>query len=305
MSKNVVQCVACVERQQSICTGRISMPRGRKRPPQESIDSILLAISRRDNIDSSTLAHYFDRLDEEWTEGARDKVLHLLRTRDATAHAAAVLILSELATGFDREELEDLVADPTVSDMAKLTIAPVLKELDSEMADDGLIEYLNDPEAAMQQMQMRLLALVGQSELGVESVLEDILAMPLERRLGFVNWLGSSHDPRAANLLIPLLENQTSPLVTAAVDALEQLGPISAQQSIPALNYLVAHTSNRQMKEHARAALGRLTMQLTPGSEEVSEQSVEQNQLPFYAARISCIDAVGAQMILLSWRRPD
>ena len=176
------------------------MPRGRKSPPQDSIDSILLAISRRDNIDPGTLAHYFDRLDEEWTEGARDKVLHLLRTRDAAAHAAAVLILTELATDFDLEELEDLVTDPTVSDLAKLTIAPVLKELDSEMADDGLIEYLNDPEAAMQQMQMRLLALVGQSELGVESVLEDILAMPLERRLGFVNWLGGSHDPRAANL---------------------------------------------------------------------------------------------------------
>src|SRR5207248_11164085 len=139
------------------------------------------------NIDPDTLSHYFERLDEEWTEGARSKVLHLLRTRDATAHAAAVLILSELATGFDREELEDLVTDPTVSDLAKLTIAPVLKELDSEMADDALIEYLNDPEAAMQQMQMRSLALVGQIELDVESVLEDILAMPLESRLGCVH----------------------------------------------------------------------------------------------------------------------
>ena len=64
------------------------MPRGRKRPPQDSIDSILLAISRRDNIDPDTLAHYLDRLDEEWTEGAREKVLHLLRTHDAAAHAA-------------------------------------------------------------------------------------------------------------------------------------------------------------------------------------------------------------------------
>ena len=172
------------------------------------------AISRRDNIDPDTLSHYLDRLDEEWTDGARDKVLHLLRTRDEAAHAAAILILSELATEFDLEELEDLVADPTVSDVAKLTLAPILKEMDSEMADDGLIEYLNDPEAAMQQMQMRLLELVGQSEMGVESVLEDILSMPLERRLGFVNWLGNSHDPRAANLLIPLLENQTSKILT-------------------------------------------------------------------------------------------
>jgi hypothetical protein len=281
------------------------MPRGRKRPPQESIDSILLTMSRHDSIDPDTLAHYFDRLDEEWTEGARDKVLHLLRTRDTAAHAAAVLILTELATDFDLEAIEDLVADPTVTDVAKLTLAPVLRELNSEMADDALIEYLNDPEAAMQQMQVRLLDMVGKSELGVESVLEDVLSMPPERRLSFISWLGSSHDPRAANLLIPLLENPTSPLVTAAVDALEQLGPIAAQQSIPALNYLVAHTSNRQMKEHARAALGRLTMQLTPGSEKVSEQSAEQYQLPFYAARISCIDGVGAQMILLSWRRPD
>src|SRR5206468_2953020 len=161
---------------------RNCMPRGRKRPPQDSVDSILLAISRRDNIDPDTLSHYFDRLDEEWTDGARDKVLHLLRTNDAAAHAAAILILSELATEFD---------------------------------------------------------------------LEDILSMPLERRLGFINWLGNSHDPRASNLLIPLLENQTSKIVIAVIDALEQLGEIASDQTIPALNYLITHTANRQVKQYA------------------------------------------------------
>src|SRR5215469_15212821 len=121
------------------------MPRGRKGPPQESIDSILLAISRRNDVDPDTMSHYFDRLDEEWTEGAREKVLHLLRTGDPLAHAAAILILSELATDFDLEEIEDFITDPTVSDMAKLSLSPILRELGSEMADDGIIEYLNDP----------------------------------------------------------------------------------------------------------------------------------------------------------------
>src|SRR5579859_2834298 len=111
------------------------MPRGRKGPPQDSIDSILLAISRRDTIDPDTMSHYFDRLDEEWAEGARDKVMHLLRSGDPLAHSAAVLILSELATDFDLEELEDFVTDPTVADMAKLSLSPILKELGSEMAD--------------------------------------------------------------------------------------------------------------------------------------------------------------------------
>lgn len=279
------------------------MPRGRKGPPQDSIDSILLAMSRRDDIDEDTLSHYFDRLDEEWTEGARDKVLHLLRTNDTSAHSAAILILSELATDFDLEELEDFVADPTVSDLAKLTLSPVLKELGSEMADDGIIEYLNDPEAAMLQMQMRLLELVGQSELGVESVLEDVLSMPMDRRLGFITWLGSSNDPRATNLLIPLLENSSSKIATAAIDALEQLGPVAAQQSIPALNYLVNSSSNRQLKQHARAALGRLTMQSAPGMEEATAEAHQ--QLPLNDARVSFIDGTGAQMIMLSWKRPD
>src|SRR5713226_1019485 len=209
------------------------MPRGRKGPPQDSIDSILLALSRRTDIDSDTLSHYFDRLDEEWADGARDKVLHLLRTNDITAHSAAVLILSELATNFDLEELEDVVADPTVSDMAKLTLAPVLKELGSEMADDGIIEYLNDPEAAMLQMQIRLLELVGQSELGVESILEDVLSMPVERRMGFIGWLGGSQDPRSVKLLIPLLENQSTKIVGATMEALEHLGTAAAEESIP------------------------------------------------------------------------
>jgi len=161
------------------------MPRGRKGPPQDSIDSILLAISRRDTIDPDTLSHYFDRLDEEWTHGAREKVLHLLKSHDPSAQTAAMHILSELATDFDLEELEEFVADPTVSDVAKLTLSPILKELGSEMAEEGIIEYLNDPPSAMQQMQLRLLELVGDNETGVEAILDDVTSMSNERRLGF------------------------------------------------------------------------------------------------------------------------
>jgi hypothetical protein len=281
------------------------MPRGRKGPPQDSIDSILLAISRRDDIDPDTLSHYFDRLDEEWTEGAREKVMHLLRSSDPSAHAAAILILSELATDFDLEELEDFVSDPTISDMAKLSLSPILKELGSEMADDGIIEYLNDPATAMQQMQMRLLEMVGQSEMGVESVLEDVVSMPLERRLSFVSWLGNSNDPRATHLLIPLLENQSSKIVTAVIEALEQLGPIAAQQTIPALNYLIKNSSNRSLQQHARAALGRLTMQSMPGVEDVAMAGARRQPLPCHEARVSFIDGSGAQLIMLSWKRPD
>jgi len=276
------------------------MPRGRKGAPQDSIDSILLAMSRRTDVDPDTLSHYLDRLDEEWTSGAREKVLHLLRTTDARAHSAAALILSELATDFDLEELEDFVADPTVGDLAKLSLAPVLKELDSELADDGIIDYLNDPESAMLQMQVRLLELVGQSELGVESILEDVLSMPVERRLGFIGWLGGSQDPRAARLLIPLLENQSAKVALAALDALEQLGAAAAEESIPALNYLLANSSNRQVKQQARVVLGRLTMQVPPHIIHEGQQA-----LPLHEARVSFVDGSGAQMVMLAWEKPD
>src|SRR5579885_1231093 len=288
-------------RNEAMARGR----RGGKGPPQESIDSILLAMSRRDDIDPDTLGHYFDRLDEDWTDGARDKVLHLLRTNDTKAHSAAILILSELATDFDLEELEDFVADPTVSDLSKLTLAPILKELGSEMADEGIMDYLNDPETAMLQMQMRLLELVGQSELGVESVLEDVEKMPVERRLGFIHWLGNSQDPRAANLLIPMLENTSTKIVTAAIDALEQLGPVAGNRSIPALNYLLNSASNRQIKQQARTVLGRLTMQSIPGAEDAAMAEAHQYQLPLYEARASFVDGAGTQMIMLAWQRSD
>ena len=250
------------------------MSRGRKGPPQEDIDGILLTMSRRMDLDPETLSYYFDRLDDEWTNGARDKVLQLLRSNESTAQTTAVQILSELATDFDLEELEDFVADPTVGDLAKLTLVPVLNELGSEMADEGILDYLNDPEAAMQQMQIRLLEMMGQSEMGVEAVLEDVFTMPMDRRLGFINWLGNSQDPRAMKLLLPLLENQSNKIVTATIEALEQLGPVAAAQSIPALNYLLANTSNRQLKQQARATLGRLTMYLTPGQEKVSSRTI-------------------------------
>lgn len=281
------------------------MPRGRKGSPQESVDSILLALSRRDDIDPDTLSHYFERLDEEWIEEAREKVLHLLRSSDQSAHAAAVLILAELATDDDLEALEDFVTDPTVSDMAKLSLSPILRELGSEMADDGIIEYLNDPAGAMQQMQMRLLELVGQSEMGIESILEDVTSMPLERRLAFVYWLGSSNDPRAANLLIPLLENQSGKVASAVIEALERLGPVALHQTIPALRHMIAASSNRVLKQSARAALGRLTMQSTPGKEDEVMTEARQPQLPPHKARTSFIDGSGSQLVMLSWMRPD
>jgi hypothetical protein len=280
------------------------MPRGRKGPPQDSIDSILLAISRRDTIDPDTLSHYFNRLDEEWTHGAREKVLHLLKSHDPSAQTAAMHILSELATDFDLEELEEFVADPTVSDIAKLTLSPILKELGSELAEEGMIEYLNDPPAAMQQMQLRLLELVGDNETGVEAILDDVTSMSVERRLSFIQWLGASNDARATSLLIPLLESQTGKIATAVIEALEQLGPTASIQAIPALNHLIATSSNRQLKQAARATLGRLTMQTAPGMEDATLTEARQ-QFPPYEARVSFVDGSGTQLMMLSWKRPD
>lgn len=280
------------------------MPRKHKGPPQESIDSILLALSRRDDISPETLSHYITRLDEEWTNGARQKVLQLLRSNNVSAHAAAMFILSELATNFDLDEIEEFVSDPTVSDVAKLTISPLLKELGSEMADEGIIEYLNDPVGAMQQMQMRILDLVEQGEMGVQTILTDITSMPVERRLSFVEWLGSSNDPRAASLLVPLLEGQTGKMVSAVIDALGELGSVASQQAIPALNYLISNNSNRQLKQQARAVLGRLTMQSTLGTEDAALEEARQH-LPTYEAYASFVDGSGAQLVMLSWQRPD
>ena len=235
----------------------------------------------------------------------RDKVLRLLRKNDAVAQSAAIRILSELATDFDLEPIEDFVADPTVSDIAKLSLSPLLKELGSEMADDGIIEYLNDPAGAIRQMQLRLLEIVGQSEMGVETILDDVISMPVERRLGFIHWLGNSNDPRAVSLLIPLLVHQSGKVVMEVVDAMEQLGPIAVNHSIPALNYLIATSSNRQLKQHARAVLGRLTLQSMLGVEDAMQMEAWRYQILVHEARVSSIDGSGTQLIMLSWVRPD
>jgi len=282
----------------------IHMPRKRNGPPQDSIDSILLAVCRRDTIDPSTFAHYFSRLQEEWMDGAREKVLHLLNSRDTAAQSAALHLLGELATVSDLDELEEFVADPAISDIAKLSLSPLLKQLGSEMGDEGIVEYLNDPTSAMQQMQLRLLDAIGQGEMGVEAILNDVVSMPVEKRLDFVQWLGSSNDARAAALLIPLLENQTGKMALAIIDALEILGPIAIAQTIPALNYLLANSSNRQLKQAARATLGRLTMQSVPGMEDTVMTEAQQH-LPPYEAKISFVDGSGSQIMLLAWKRPD
>ena len=37
------------------------------------------------------------------------------------------------------------------------------------------------------------------------------------------------------------------------IDALEQLGAIAVNHTIPALNHIIATSSDRQLKQHARA----------------------------------------------------
>ncbi len=280
------------------------MPRKHKGPPQESVDSILLALCRRDTVDEEALSHSLARLDEEWTNGAREQVLRLLHTSDSSAHAAAVMILTELATEFDLEELEDFITDPTVSDIAKLTLSPLLKELGSDLAEEGMVEYLNDPMAAMQQMQFRLLDSVEKSEMGVEAILLDVVAMPAEQRIGFISWLGSSRDPRAAKLLVPLLDNQPSKVLTAVIEALEQLGPSVLPQALPALNRLVVSTSNSVLKQHARRVLGNLTMHVSPAEADEALNDVPEPLQP-YEAWVTFIDGSGVQIVLLTWRKPD
>ncbi len=215
------------------------MPRGRKGTPQDSIDSILLAMSRRSDVDPDTLSHYLDRLDEEWTGGAREKVLHLLRTSDPKAHSAATLILSELATDFDLEELEDFVADPTVGDLAKLSRACAQGTGSRIWPTMGLSIILMIPRLLCSRCRFACLSWWAKVNWALNRFLEDVLSMPVERRLGFIGWLGGSQDPRAAKLLIPLLENQSSKMVPAAMEALEQLGAAAPEESIPALNYLL------------------------------------------------------------------
>jgi hypothetical protein len=279
------------------------MPRKRSGPPQENIDSILLALARRESIDPDTLDHYFARIREEWAHGAREKILHLLSSQDNAAQSIAIHLLMEMATEDDLDEVEEFVADPMISDMAKLPLAPLLQKLGSEMADEGMMDYLNDPITAMQQMQLRILDGVENSEMSVEAILKDVVALPLEKRLSFVEWLGNSHDIRATYLLIPFLESQTGKVATAVLEAFEQLGAIAAPRTIPALNYLLATSSNRQLKQTARATLGRLTMQSMPGTETSAIDS--RYTLKPHQAHVSAIDGTGSQMIMLSWHLPS
>jgi hypothetical protein len=280
------------------------MPQGSNGTSQESVDDIVLKLSRQDLIDSDLRLHYLHRLGEKWIEGgAREQVLRLLQSKESRLQSVAVHILANLAKEADLECLEDFVADPTISDMSKLSLAPILKSFDSEMAEDGLLEYLNDPAGAIRQMQAHLLELAGKNMLGIETILKDFyFVMTEERQLGFVNWLGNSGDPRAALILIPLLDLTFSPVVQPVIEALERLGPLAVSRSIPALQRFIAFSSNRKLKELARTVIQRLTAQALVEPDEFIRFD-DQLEYMRYDARVSSLDGFGNQLIMLSWRR--
>jgi hypothetical protein len=281
------------------------MAQGRNGTSQESVDAILLVMSEREIIDIDLMTHYLHHLHEEWIEGgARERVLHLLCSNEGRSQAVAIRVLTELATESDLEYLEDFVADPTVSDMPKISLAPILKALNSEMAEDGLLEYLNDGAGAIRRMQSHLLELAGKNMLGIETILNDFRSMPEDRQAGFISWLGNSGDPRAAYVLVPLLDLTSSKLVAAVIEALEVLGGLAVTQSIPALRRFLGFTYNRQLKELARATLERLTVQLMIEPEELI---LMESSFTFceHEARVSPPDSTGNQLIMLSWLRSD
>ena len=79
--------------------------------------------------------------------------------------------------------------------------------------------------------------------------------LPMEQRLGFINWLDMSQDQRAAKLLIPLLENQSSKVVLAAIEALEHAGTAQAEQL---LQVLAKGAAEARLTQEAKASLERL-----------------------------------------------
>jgi len=281
------------------------MAQGRNETSQESVNAILLALSEQDIIDIDLMTHYLHRLKEEWVEGgAREQVLRLLGSNEGRSQSVAIRVLTKLVTDADLEYLEDFVTDPTISDVPKLSLAPILKALNSEMADDGLFEYLNDGAGAIRQMQSHLLELAGKNMLGVETILNDFRGMPEDRQLGFINWLGNTSDPRAAYVLVPLLDLTTYKIVAAVIEALEALGGIAVTHTVPALRRFLGFTYNRQLKDLARATLERLTVQLMLEPEELTLME-KRGALCQYEARVSPLDSTGNQLIMLSWLRPD
>lgn len=281
------------------------MAQGRNDTSQESIEAILLAMSERDSIDIDLMTHFLRRLHDEWVEGgAREQVLHLLCSNDGRSQAVAIRILTKLVTEADLECLEDFVTDPTISDVPKIALAPILRTLNSEMVDDGLLEYLNDGAGAVRQMQSHLLELAGKNMLGIETILNDFRSMPEDRQLGFIAWLGNSSDPRASYVLVPLLDLTSSKLVTAVIEALEVLGGIAITHTLPALRRFMSFTYSRPLKDQTRATIERLTLQLMIEPEEFKLME-KQDSFYEHEARVSPLDSVGNQLVMLSWFRSD
>jgi len=140
--------------------------------------------------------------------------------------------------------------------------------------------------------------------LGIETILNDFRGMSEERQLGFVTWLGNSGDPRAASILQPLLDLPSSKLVVAVIEALEELGGLAVSRSIPALQRFLGFTSNRQLKDLARATVQRLMEQFLIEPEEFA--SMERlHAFSVYEAYVSPLDSAGNQLVMLSWSRSD
>ena len=110
------------------------MPRGRKGPPQESIDSILLAICRRDDIDPETMENYFE---------AKAKLFSALGTVRKVGRAVV-----NADSTYGRELIKRLGGDHAVLNYG-VSSAAVIRAEDVRVSAEGSYFVVHTPQGSI------------------------------------------------------------------------------------------------------------------------------------------------------------
>lgn len=199
--------------------------------------------------------------------------------------------------------LLDSLTDPSVPEVAKLHLLPVLEYYDVDLEDSQLLEILaeafGDLDIVLKHSIEHMLEAMDRDVESLNFLLENFQELPPDVRVAFVRQFGETRDERAAHLLSILARTEDC---DAACEAARYLGRIRSPRSVAELELLLQEPHHPQVIAQAKRSLQRLHLVQVRSS---PRQQASGSALPIYKVHSSYIDGLGHRILWLAWPQPD
>ncbi len=242
-----------------------------------------------------------DKIEQLLARGSQVKpvLLSLLHSTDEAILVLLTLALESMDDPTIVEPLLQALRDPTVPEIAKLYLLPVLEYYDVDLEDPRLMAALSEAfdnlDYILERSTTHMLETLNEDDESLNFVLESFQELPSEVRLAFVRQFGETQDERAVRLLSLLVRTDD---IDSACEAARYLGRIRSPRAARALKLLLTEPHPSEVTTQIKRSLQRLRLMSIAPSCEGNEHPLPAS---VYMVNSSYIDSAGYRVLWIAW----